>query len=159
MGEFTTPKGDVVAVDDEDLQRFSRQYWRVNAEGYVCRAGWDPVTKKRPHVALHREIMGLKPGDGLTVDHIDGDKLNNRRSNLRVCTIGENKCNQVGRRNGRQFKGVTFIKRLGKWQAQIQRDRTPRYLGIFSSPEEAHRAYCDAAKELHGEFANFGATP
>src|ERR1043165_3940616 len=89
------------------------------------------------------------------VDHIDGNGLNNRRSNLRLATYAQSSMNR-GRniKNSSGYKGVDL--KDGKWRAEIQVSRKKVYLGRFSTPEEAYAAYCEAAKKYHGEFANFG---
>lgn len=96
---------------------------------------------------LHRVIM--QPGPGLEVDHINGDRLDNRRLNLRVCTRSSNAKNtstKVG------YKGVHKNHR-GKWIAQITKNYNCHHLGTFRTAEEAAIAYNDAASILHGEFA------
>jgi hypothetical protein len=98
--------------------------------------------------------MGLEYGDGKSVDHINGNPLDNRRENLRICTQQENSWNQRKRRtNTCGFKGVYWDKGAKKYQAQICKDGKRKYLGLFDCPEKAHEAYCKAAQELHGEFS------
>ena len=96
------------------------------------------------------------PG-GMYVDHIDGNKLNNRRSNLRICTNQENcmnrkKCNN----NLAGYKGVHFRKDLNKFHAQIAFNGKKIYLGIFKTAEEAHQKYCEEGRKLFGEYFNSG---
>jgi hypothetical protein len=92
------------------------------------------------------------------IDHIDLDKHNNAFHNLREATGSQNKANRpIPRNNTSGFKGVSWAKggaRHGKpWQAQISANKTRIPLGLFSTREEAHAAYCDAAKKIFGEFA------
>jgi hypothetical protein len=94
------------------------------------------------------------------IDHRDGDPLNNRWRNLREATRGQNAQNAKRRRdNTSGFKGVSFSERYGKWRATISRDRQRINLGWFDSPEDAHAAYCDAAREHYGEFAKLQRLP
>lgn len=94
---------------------------------------------------MHNLIMGQ-----LGVDHRDHNGLNNKRSNLRVATNGQN---QANRRTSAQYRGI-FKDRSGKWVARIRQPVGKReYLGYFSDPEEAARAYDRAAVRIHGEFA------
>lgn len=88
------------------------------------------------------------------VDHINRDKADNRIENLRLATRSQNNANSCRpRTNTSGFKGVSWSNAVGRWKAEI-RARGKRYhLGYFDTPEEAHTAYCAAAKELHGEFA------
>jgi hypothetical protein len=100
---------------------------------------------------MHRVILGCP--DILSVDHKDGDGLNNRRENLRLATQSQNMHNQrINRANKTGFKGVSLHKVSGKWIAQIGLKGKTNYLGLFASPEEAHAAYCRASDQYHGDF-------
>lgn len=91
------------------------------------------------------------------IDHINGRRDDNRLCNLRLATWSENNRNAKRRSdNTSGVKGVSFDKARDRWLARIKTDGYDRYLGRFDTPEEAHAAYCKAAAELHGEFANFG---
>ena len=88
-----------------------------------------------------------------SIDHIDGDKTNNRIENLRECSHVQNMANQLGRsKKIGTLKGAYFHKRIGKWQATICIAYQQTHLGYFLTEEEAHFAYTKAAKELQGEF-------
>lgn len=104
---------------------------------------------------LHRIIMQAPPD--LVVDHIDGNGLNNRRSNLRVVTQRENLINRgkFAPRSSR-YKGVSFESSRGLWRASIWYGERHHHLGRYSSEEAAYEAYCIAALKNHGEFANLG---
>lgn len=107
---------------------------------------------KRVHLSLHRLI--IDPPAGVVVDHINGDGLDNRRSNLRVATNAENGRNRrISVANKSGFKGVDFNR--GRWRATIRDGSRPVFLGRFKTPEEAHDAYCKAAVKLHGDFSRF----
>ena len=84
------------------------------------------------------------------VDHIDSDMLNDRWSNLRLATRGQNEANKpLTKRNRSGFKGVSWDKERNKWKAQIK----SRLIGRFDTPEEAHAAYVVELKKMHGDFA------
>lgn len=86
------------------------------------------------------------------IDHIDGNPANNRWDNLRLATRFQNAKNRKrGSNNTSGFKGVARWK--NKWKAEIMADGKSRYLGLYDTPQDAHRAYADAAHRLHGEFA------
>jgi len=86
-------------------------------------------------------------------DHKDRNGLNNRRSNLRDATVSQNAMNRRRQANNSSgFKGVSFHKRIGLYQARISAHRTRTHLGYFETPQMAHAAYLAAAKEIHGEF-------
>lgn len=110
-----------------------------------------PKTKKL--VRMHRLVLGLTD-PYILCDHIDGNTLNNQTGNLRTCTRAENGWNARLRPDNRQgFKGVRLDARRGCYYAEIQAHNKRHFLGSFATPEEAHQAYCAAAKTLHGTFA------
>nr|WP_268987487.1 HNH endonuclease [Providencia alcalifaciens] len=88
------------------------------------------------------------------IDHIDGDKLNNRIENLRICTHNQNQHNQGIRASNKSgYKGVSWMKSVKKWHAQICCNSKVTHLGLYTCKIEAAKAYDEAAKQLHGEFA------
>lgn len=106
----------------------------------------------------HRLIYLLQTGTWpKTIDHINGDKADNRWSNLRSVTQQQNVHNQKIRTNNSSgYKGVSFDKRAKKFEACIKLNYKKIFLGYFEDPKLAHEAYCKAAQEHFGEFANFG---
>lgn len=92
----------------------------------------------------------MNPPEGLVVDHINGNKLDNRRSNLRICTQSQN---LNGRNTNKGYIGVSWDKFRGKWKANIGKDYQKIFLGRFDTAEEAARVYDEKAVELFGEFA------
>jgi hypothetical protein len=91
------------------------------------------------------------------IDHIDGKKWNNKIENLRLCTPQQNACNRgKPEHNTSGFKGVHWSEKSQRWIANIMANGQNYRLGQFRTREEAHKAYCEAATELHREFANFG---
>ena len=162
MAVITTAKGDQILVDDEDYEWLSGFVWfiRSSGSGKVRYAekndsiGEGRRTKQR----MHRLLLGFEYGDRRFVDHINGNGLDNRKENLRVCTRTQNTWNQgISSANTSGYKGVSYHKGKGKWQAGISVNSKRKHLGMFETPEQAHQAYCDAAKAMHGEFVNFGA--
>jgi hypothetical protein len=104
----------------------------------------------------HRVAWYLRTGDWPKdqIDHINCDPSDNRICNLREATVGENQRNRKARRNNScGLKGVAFEKNSNKWRADIRVNRKGKCLGRFETPEEAHEAYQQAARELHGQFA------
>jgi len=109
---------------------------------------------------MHREL--LRAPKGLLVDHIDGNGLNNRMSNIRSCTYAQNVQNRQPNINSRsRYKGVCWHKRNKKWQASITKSGKRLYLGQYDDQIEAALAYDRKAEELFGQFAylNFPACP
>ena len=136
-----------IAWVDADVHKVVSGFkWRSNPSGYVM----GRVDGRE--VMLHREIMGLS-GSFPLVDHIDGDPRNNLRSNLRVATGSQNTANRHVIASSCGYRGVTFHKSSGKWQAAIKVERKSIFLGLHSCIEDAARAYDLAAIEHFGEFA------
>lgn len=141
-------KGKRTMVDNEDFEKLSQYKW--------CYAIYAIRGKKGEKGAwkMHWDIMG-KPKNGLQIDHINGNKLDNRRKNLRVVTDQQNKCNR-GKisSNTSGYKGVTWRKDRKTWHAQIQINRKVIHLGHYKSKLQAYKKYCEACIKYHGEFAN-----
>ncbi len=141
------PLGDgfYAYVDAADYEWLSRYNWRV-VNGYACRH------EKNKSILMHREITQAPKGK--VVDHIDANKLNNCRFNLRVCTAAENQFNQRKRRGSySQFKGVQYRKKQRRFYVECRFAGTKHWLGFFDDEIEAARAYDRKAVELHGEYA------
>lgn len=119
-------------------------YYRLTVDGkvYYChRLAWLLHTAQEP--------VGL-------VDHINGDKSDNRINNLRLCTHQQNLLNRGKNKNNTTgFKGVTLIKSTGRFCAHIAIDRVNKHLGVYATAEAAAAAYARAAAKLHGEYARF----
>lgn len=106
----------------------------------------------RRNIMMHRLIMSAPKG--MQVDHINGDGLDNRRSNLRLVTNSQNSYNRgVAKNNVSGFKGVGFHKKSGKWQARIAVDRKRKHIGLYDTPEQAAEAYEAESKKLHGVYS------
>lgn len=157
--EIPLTRGYVAIVDDEDYERVAARKWRVVVGRWHVRAHrTQKVRGQKFAVIMARFIMDAPPGT--EVDHVNGDTLDNRRCNLRVCSSSQNKYNRAATvANTSGFKGVSFHKSRGKWQAGIKRDKEKHWLGYFQSAEEAARAYDAAALRLHGEFAHLNFPP
>jgi len=88
------------------------------------------------------------------IDHINCNRRDNRASNLRLASQGQNQSNSLLRKDNKSgYKGVYFFKQRGKWRASIRHNNKAIHLGLFDTPELAHFAYCKRAVELKGEFA------
>jgi hypothetical protein len=140
MPTIPLTRGLETAVDDEDFLRFGNLNWyAADCNGYFYAAR----TVRRRVVYLHRVIAGA-PGN-LHVDHKDGNTLNNRRDNLRCCKRPRNQWNWRKRKGASLYRGVSFCKQTGRWQASIMANGRRRRLGRFSTEQEASAAYERAA--------------
>ena len=138
-----------VLLSNEDYLRLKGKSICCLATGYVMI--WDGTLQY-----LHRWIFKLPKGDKQVVDHIDGDKLNCSRENLRLCSVSDNMVNRkkIGKGDVTTslYKGVQSTKG-GKWKANIRKDKIFYHLGTFETEKEAAEAYNTKAKELHQNFA------
>lgn len=135
-------------IDDEDYDKISCRKWLL-AKGYALST---TRGENRKVVSMHRLLM--RPPDGFVVDHINGNKLDNRKGNLRVCIEEENKRNRpASRRNKLGVKGVS--RRGNSFYASISKGRLRKHLGSFPTVEKASEAYRNAAIELFGDFAKW----
>lgn len=135
-----------VLVDNQDYDKVSQFNWSLVTKGYAITGG------RGATMAMHRFILGLVKEDKIEVDHVNGNKLDNRKSNLRLATPSQNRWNTTKRKhNTSGYKGVYY--HYGKWQARIGINYREITLGTFNKPEKAAEAYNDAARVLHGEFA------
>lgn len=157
MKEIQLTKGQIAIVDDEDYEELSRRKWQHMKCGYAARHGRSPVSGKETMLYMHRIIMGLAHGDRKYVDHINGNKLDNRRENLRICTNAENMRNRgKTASNTSGYKGVYRGRQPGRWRALIMVDGETISLGQYDSKEEASEAYRKAAAEYHKDFSAAG---
>jgi AP2 domain/HNH endonuclease len=141
--------GCPVIIDEEDAPRVLAHTWHARRnpnQTYLYKTG---------SIFLHRFIMGIEKGDPRFVDHKNMNTLDNRKENLRICTKTQNQGNiRKYRNNTSGFKGVTRNLKSGRpWAAQIAVNHKHYGLGCYNTPEEAHQAYCVAAKKYFGEFA------
>ena len=145
-------KNEKIKVDKEDFELVSKYNWN-------CYSGYALTFNRRKEnnyklksKSMHRLI--LQPKGKEQIDHINGNRLDNRKHNLRICTVQQNSCNRKKAKNSNsKYLGVTFHKRDNRWQAQIRTNKKRIYLGYFITEKEAAEAYNDAAIKYHKEFA------
>lgn len=147
-------QGHFAIIDAADVHlvegwKWTAKAWRRNV--YAYRKERIPGGKQRT-IQMHRLIAGAD--EGVDIDHIDSDGLNNRRSNLRSCSHAENLRNvrkHIDNTSG--FKGVFWDKSRQKWRAEIMVSGAKVFLGRFPTLHEAHAEYALASANLHGDFA------
>ena len=142
MKKIKLTQNKYALIDDSDFELVSKlvKRWRFNGN-YVV-GGW-------PILAMHRVIMGAKKGQ--QVDHINRNKLDNRRGNLRFCTVAQNQMNSRPRRD--VPKGVQWREDRKAWIVRIGLNGRNHWVGYFKKLDEAKKAYNIAAKQYHGDFA------
>lgn len=144
MKEIKASRGAIFLVDDEDFEYLNQFSWTLNSCNYAGRYS------DGRFITMHRLIMGNPKGK--QVDHIDGNRFNNQRSNLRICTQSQNCMNRKATTKGSSgFRGVHKTKY--SYQARIEVSGKKMNLGHFKEPMEAAIAYNKAAVKYHGEFA------
>lgn len=160
MRHIRLTKGYAAVVDDEDYARVSANRWHAmvdskRTDGTVRVYARRTLPVNRPGAKeerMHRFVIGAS--DGVHVDHINGDTLDNRKENLRVCQKSENNCNRCIQHGGTSvFKGVCWHKGEMRWRAKIQHLGVSHHLGYYNSETDAALAYNKAATTMHGEYA------
>lgn len=137
-------------VSNIDYDIVSKHNWSVNSCNYVSCYAY--VNGKRTFLTLHKLIMNTPYG--MEVDHINGNRFDNRRSNLRLCTHSQNCVNRKSKIEPKSgFRGVGFHYGTNKWRAVIKVNQKKISLGLYFAKEEAARAYNLAALRYFGEFA------
>jgi len=136
-------------IDPDDFQKLSLYDWHLLETKGKCYAA---MFNEGAILSMHRFIMNAPRGR--IVDHRNHEGLDNRKANLRFATHSQNCCNKKILKKGTSiYRGVGFIKKSNKWQAIIYCNGIRKYLGLFKNQEDAARAYDNAAKLYHGEFA------
>jgi hypothetical protein len=157
MKQIKISQNKYTQVDDSDFEELNKYKWMAKKDKknfYVARHSKGGTRKL---ILMHRVVANTP--NGMFTDHIDGDGLNNQKSNLRVCSNQQNSVNRGKNNNNTSgLKGVYWVqngKSSGKWRALIGFKGKFIHLGLFSSKEAAYEAYCTACCKLHGDFAKF----
>jgi len=147
-------RGKFVLVDDKNYQSLNRWKWCLHSKyatrtQFIRKVNGKQITKT---IRMHQQI--LKTPKGRQIDHVNGNKLDNRESNLRIATVSQNSYNRGPQKNSRSgLKGVYWHKCKEKWQVCIQAKRKFIYLGYYLDKYKAAEIYNEMAKKLHGKFA------
>lgn len=140
------------SVDKEDAKRIQTFKWRIDVNNRIVTGN---CTKKQPRRDISYVVLDMKPVDGLVIDHIDGNPLNNQKSNLRVTTQSNNVCNKTHMSNSSiPYIGVAYDKSRKRWAVEISKNHKRYRLKRWKTIEEACYARLVAAEKVFGEYHN-----
>ena len=140
--------GHQFMIDNDDFDRIKERHWTYS-EGY-----WSTYIKidgKRMRVGMHTFIM--QPKDGYVIDHVDRNRSNNRKYNLRQATVSQNSMNRTFKKNNSGITGVRLDKKCNKWRAVITLNQKSIWLGEYADKDDAIKARLLAEAKYFGDFA------
>lgn len=153
MKRIKLTQGKYALIDNEDFELVSKYKWTVDSYGYATAWQYSTITQNTKFTSMVKIIMPPYNTKKLKCDHIDGNILNNQKSNLRLCTHRENLRNRKKPKNNTSgFKGVRI--RHKKYEARIGFNYKEIHLGTYKTIHEAANAYNKAAIKYYGQFAN-----
>jgi len=152
MPEVKCFDGTIVLVDNEDEELVSKYSWSCMRCGVSLTLNtYLYATAREGNKKILMHVLIMNPPNGMQVDHVDYNGLNNKRSNLRICTQSQNM------RHNRRLAGISGFRGVdpinGRWRARIKVDNKVFHLGMFDNVEDAAEAYDIAATRYGGEFA------
>lgn len=149
--EIKLSQGKFTIVDDEDFDDLNKNKWYCSAHGYAVRN--IRINKERKAIEqMHVQIIGKR--DDLKTDHINGNRLDNRKINLRFVTSKQNNQNRASKKiSTSKFKGIYWYERRNKWIAQIKIGDKKYHLGCYDSEQDAAYVYNCWAESFFGEYA------
>lgn len=155
MKKIPLTRGKVAVIDDKDYVYVEPFKWCAMPNGTT----WYAITNvrcpdgKQRQVRMHRLLMGVKRRDGMEVDHVNHNGLDNRRNNLRVCTHQQNMCNGKAKRGKSRFRGLSWDASRQWWRVSLRVYGRDRYVGIYKDEMQAALGYDLAALRTHKEYA------
>lgn len=145
-----TAKGELFLLDADDLERCMKHSWCYDPRGYLVAT---LSRKEKDRYTLHRFILGLAHGDGLSIDHINGNRGDNRKANLRICSQSENGRNLKKKKNNKSgYPGVEITK-AGTFFATLMFNGKSIGLGTYKTFEEAKKARVEGEIKYFGDFS------
>ena len=155
MKKIALTQGKFAIVDDEDFEWLNQWKWYLGSDGYAARTiVFKRIDGKQPKKNIYMHRLLIKISKGFETDHINRNKLDNRKVNLRRVNRSQNSINISLRSNNVSgFKGVHWNKQRNKWRVKLNVNKKEIYLGLYVTQEEAALAYNQAAQKYFGEFA------
>lgn len=148
------PSGDLIFKSRDGDSRFNTRWAGRTVSGISNGKGYERVRVHGRLAYIHRIVWKMHfDNEPVQVDHINGNRSDNRIENLRAASQAENARHSRRNTSATGMKGVTSARRTGKFEARIRHDGKQRHLGTFETAGAAARAYDDAARELHGRFS------
>lgn len=152
MKQIKLTKNKYALVDDEDYDFLNQWKWHYHSMGYASRRKWIKGQNRQESILMHRFLMNTPVG--MDTDHINRNKLDNRRSNLQICTKGLNHQRaKLQSNNTTGYKGIVWYKPTNRWRVAIKFNKKGIHLGYFKELTEAISAYNNKALELFGSMA------
>ena len=146
---------DYALVDDDDFERLHLYSWYKLSNGYAMRSYKEE--KKKIYVLMHRDVLGVvfSTDKSIVTDHKNGNRLDNRKNNLRLCTVQQNTWNSrpLSTKIYSNAKGVTYSKHHKKWKSGIYKNGKYFLIGYFDAEKDAIDARKKIAKEIRGEYS------
>ena len=149
MKKIKLTQNKYALIDDEDFEYLNQWKWCYH-HSYAIRS--KQIDNRKKYFRMHREL--IKVPLGMVIDHINGDSLDNRKENLRACTVSQNAMNaKIKKDTSSNIKGIYFFKNENKYKARITINGRSKHLGVFQDIKNAISAYNNAAKEYFKKFA------
>ena len=159
MRKIELTRGEFAIVDECDYEHLSKWKWHY-CHHYAARSTPRDTRGRKTMVYMHRVVLERMGCVNFQhTDHVNHDRLDNRRNNLRPATCSQNIANSRFRSGSSKYQGVSWDWSRDKWQAQIRVQRVNKALGRFDDELEAARAYNRAALKAFGEFATLNEVP
>ena len=134
-----------ILFDYDDYDKIRQYHWSISSNGYACSGAG------KGQILFHRLVLNATPEEN--IDHINRNRLDNRKSNLRICSASQNSYNKAHQSNCQSgYRGVA-LDQYGRWVANINQNGKSIFLGSYATPEEAANAYDSAASIIAGDFA------